>query len=216
VPTGADEQAERSPLVVHNALSSGDKGSAEVEGCGEVCLSWNASEPTTSSMLSGFFGVSHAETELKYEVRVDSTTGIRAAREAERAREATAARKRQAKMAELLVQAATLSTAADAALAVAAASRDNLIRMTPMLDEAQAAYAAQQERVETELAKLEAMHMPLESLRREVDEIRVVGEEQQQRASDYEAIRAMHLAEVRKYETGEWEFVGWKGGAEYL
>jgi len=207
-------EAAAPPVVIRSLRGDCDRGTAEVEGSGELVLSWSF-DGMASSMFGGFFGVSHPGTELQYEVTVDSTADLRATAEAELARQATAVRNLQAKTAELLSLAESDGSSAEAAVAEAEANRQALERILPELTGAEEAFAAQNARVEAELAKLEAMQAPLEELKRAAAAAEAARDAAHQRAVDCGAMRAMHLEELKKYQTGEWEFMGWKGGAEY-
>lgn len=269
-------EAAATPVVIRSLRGDCDRGTAEVEGSGELVLSWSF-DGMASSMFGGFFGVSHPDTELqyaqriathtphtsgaattphcstlpttrthtrthartsrthtlhthpvaraflllpptpplRYEVTVDSTADLRAAAEAELARQATAVRNLQAKTAELLSLAESDGASAEAAAAEVEANRQVLDRILPELTGAEEAFAAQNARVEAELAKLEAMQAPLEELKRAAAAAEAARDAAHQRAVDCGAMRAMHLEELKKYQTGEWEFMGWKGGAEY-
>jgi chromosome segregation ATPase len=144
---------------------------------------------------------------------VDSTADVRAAAEAERARLAAAARELQAKKDELASLAQVEGESADAATAEAEASRKALDRLLPVLTEAEAAFAAQNSRVEAELAKLEAMQAPLRELKQATAAAEAARDAADQRAIECGAMREKHLEKLKKYEAGEGQAGGDNGGA---
>lgn len=58
------------------------------------------------------------------------------------------------------------------------------------------------------------MDASMEELRAQVAEHRAKRDAAAERAEVEAARNVLHLGEVGRYQSGEWEFVGWKGGAE--
>lgn len=142
-PLVGEPERKSEALVLRRVLAASDAGSAEVEGAGEISISW-ACEEAEPTMLSGFFGVSDPDTELKYACHLGSTSHLRAEEEARHAKLAAAARVRQAKMAELLAKAEASGAAARAASADAAQHGERVKQAAPLLEEVEAAFAEQQ------------------------------------------------------------------------
>jgi len=163
-PADPDQpQPEPEPLVLTSMSGSDDKGIAEVEGSGEVTISWHC--PASSSMLSGLFGSADPDTEIKYALTVGATAAVHARVEDERRRAAAEKAAREAKVAALRAEAAACEKDAAASAEDVKLHQAGIDELAPKLDQVEAAFAEQQDRVEKELAKLEEMHAPLEELK---------------------------------------------------
>ena len=70
----------------------------------------------------------------------------------------------------------------------------------------------QQAAVNAEVAKLEAMRPLADELRATMEALAARRHDADSRANDASAWQQQRLAECEKYKSGEWTFVGWRGG----
>lgn len=204
------EMSKQKLVVVGPVLASKHAGRAELEGVGEALIMWE--QPAETGRQSWLFRGGDAS--LKYQIKMGSTSELRAEKERQQLVEAEKAAVLQAKVAELQNKAEEASQLSSLLRVQSAELSKNEEEQRLELDQHLAAYEEQKLRVEAENARLAELLPPLELARISFAEVKARHEDVTYRARDAEAWQRLHAEECEKYRSGEWVFMGWKGGGE--
>lgn len=207
-PTGG-APASAEPVVLRNLISAKDSSCIEIEGQGELLFTWEHAEgrSAASKLLFG-----EAEAEIKYVVSVTDTQLLREERERLRNRATELELLKVAKIASLRRNAADDGRLAMALRRQSDAASAEAAEIEPELEKLQAPFDAQREVVERELAKLERLALPLQKLKARSLSCKARSASLSERAQNAASWGEMKVSEAMRYSTGEWVFIGLKGG----
>lgn len=206
-PSDSADKEQQSLVVVGPLQTNKNAGMVELEGEGELIVSWTQpADPSRSWFFRG------EDASLKYHVTMESTSELRA--DEERQQRITAEREalRTAKIAELQ------SKAAEAAELVRSLSSETgaLAKETEQwqgeLECREATYEKQKLRVAAEQARLSELLPPVKEAQRELSELAARQEHASASMSNADAWQRLHIEECELYRSGKWVFMGWKGG----
>jgi len=194
--------------AVGPVLASQHSGRVELEGSGEVLISWE--KPADAGGPKWPFRT--AEASLKYCVTVCDTSELRVEEDRLQLEAEAAAAVREAKVAELRGKAAEAGTLASSLLGEGAALKEQAERQQAEVQKLLAAFEEQHKRVEAEQARLAAMLPPLDAARGTLEGLLARHEDTSARAQNAAAWQKLCGEECALFASGKWVFKGWKGG----